>query len=157
MSTAVSKYFTTREKKIAIALMVAKLGLQDRLPTNKTAEAVAVDVDQPSSSPILLSTEDSNEDDVDDDAVLGEIFNTPDCPPSEDLPSAPPPSLSVPHFTRTVLSMKGLVGMLKQCQTNVDILETGDQSGRPSCVCHPLLHQPGVDTVSEGGSGGKLL
>ena len=41
MSTAVSKNFTTREKKIAIALMAAKLGLQDRLPVNKTAEAVA--------------------------------------------------------------------------------------------------------------------
>ena len=120
----VCKYFTTREKKIAIALMVDKLGLQDKLPTKQDEETVIVD-DQPnSSSPLALSGD--PEVTVEDDSILGDIFHSPDCP-------LPPPTVATaiagPQFTRTVLSMKGLEGMLKQCQTIQDklgILDTGD-------------------------------
>ena len=149
----VCKYFTTREKKIAIALMVAKLGLQDKLPRKQDEETVIVD-DQPSFSPLALSGD--PEVTMEDDTILGDIFHSPDCP-------LPPPTLATaiagPQFTRTVLSMKGLVGMLKQCQTIQDrmgILDTGPGGrGGPSSVRNLLLHQPGADLIC--GGGGQLL
>ena len=144
----VCKYFTTREKKIAIALMVDKLGLQDKLPTKQDEETVIVD-DQPNSSPpIALSGE--PEVTVEDDSILGDIFHSPDCPP-------PPPTLASaiagPIFTRTVLSMKGLVGMLKQCQTIQDklgILDNGDQGGEgdhPVYVIFSFISQELIPSV----------
>ena len=49
----VCKYFTTRDKKMAkaIALMVSKLGLQDKRPARQSEETVLGD-DQPSLSPL---------------------------------------------------------------------------------------------------------
>ena len=144
----VCKYFTTREKKIAIALMVAKLGLQDKLPTKQDEETVIVD-DQPNSSPpIALSGE--PEVTVEDDSILGDIFHSPDCP-------LPPPTVATaragPQFTRTVLSMKGLVGLLKQCQSIQDklgILDTVDQGGEgdhPVYVIFSFISQELIPSV----------
>ena len=74
MSTMLCKNFTAREKKIAITLMVVKLGLQDKLPIKQQGEVTVIVDDQPSSSPPLALSGDP-EVTVEDDSILGPIFH----------------------------------------------------------------------------------
>jgi len=158
MATTVSKYFTTRERKIAIVMMVEKLGLQEKL-SNANNEVIGEVVnvkDETLTSSHSLSIE---EDPVaEEDAVLSEIFNTPDCAPclGNSAPSSPPPSaISSTQFTRTVLSLKGLVGMISQSHSNMDkigILDTGhhgDQEEHPVYVILSFISQEMILSKNE--------
>ena len=164
MDTTVSRYFTTRERKIAIVMMVEKLGLQEKLSIAKKSNEVTEEAFSVRDKTLPSSHSLSIEEDLvaEEDAVFSEIFNTPDCAPSlgTSTLSNPPSDISSQNFTRTVLSMKGLVGMLSHCHSNMDkigILDTGhhgDQEEHPVYVILSFISQEMIlsknETLEEG-------
>jgi len=128
---SVVKYFSTEEIKLAIAIAVNKHGLESQLPHSENKYEtpddgiLAVDSSSPESeteSVTAMGSRSSSKVSVveDEDFILGEIFNTPD------IESTKKPSstffVSKEQFTKTLLSLKGLLSMVQQCKTSKDCL-----------------------------------
>ena len=155
--------YPTKEKvMLAGALAVKELGLVDKLKVKEPEENVnekQTDSDKSQASLLgwskgLEQLVESQDVGVDETAVLGEIFNTPDVDEAEEMPEKD--VVSIAEFQQSALLLVGLAGLIEKCGSDpkkLKLLEAGQVESQPLFLVLSFFHQwlraGGLDDVLE--------
>ena len=137
-------FYTNRKVELATALVIREMGLQEVF-SEKAMEHQSKEKESVTESAIDLVDEADDEKDGYEEAILGDIFNTPDC--DEDVRL----EVSEEEFRRAALTLVGLAGVMGRVggdQEVGEVLAAGEEGeGQP---CYTLLSYFHQSLISPG-------
>ena len=153
-------YPTKETVMLAGALAAKELGLVDKLKVKEPEENVTEEqTDQSQASLLgwnrgLEQLVESQDVGVDETAVLGEIFNTPDVDEAEEMPEKD--VVSIAEFQQSALLLVGMAGLIEKSgsdQKKLKLLEAGQVESQPLFLVLSFFHQwlmsGGLDDILE--------